>query len=291
MRKIIIGIIYLLFSVSTVYAQWGKPADLMARYGFYSHQHIGQFRMYAVTASDTVWSVHNRLGKTLASLDSLGKLTADSLKVNGAGYFGGNVGIGTTNPGARLDVKPSAAGYNVLFKDEAGGEAIKFYTATAGNEVQLKYSTILRALISSNGITFFQGGSVGIMTANPVNNSLTLGDAVGVANLVITRENTPANSDSSFKATIVSGYPSLIGYGGDGSTSNITWGVGDLLNHAGAASYGFDAPIKMTGKYIKFALNATLPDTTGFVGGETWYSAIGDTTYIYMSNHLIRKQP
>jgi len=38
---------------------------------------------------------------------------------------------------------------------------------------------------------------------------------------------------------------------------------------------------------LRLGLNAALKDTTGFVGGEVWFSATGDTTYKYTSDHEI----
>lgn len=107
-------------------------------------------------------------------------------------------------------------------------------------------------------------------------------------------------------------------YGTDGDMYSIGITTGDAANFTGASGgYSFDDGIKLTGtigtditlqngetianntnnviafsgKVIKFPLNAALPDTTGFTGGELWLSAIGDTTYVYMSNHTIRTQP
>lgn len=39
---------------------------------------------------------------------------------------------------------------------------------------------------------------------------------------------------------------------------------------------------------FKLNVNASFPDTTGFVGGEMWLSATGDSMYIYLSSHTMQ---
>jgi len=54
-----------------------------------------------------------------------------------------------------------------------------------------------------------------------------------------------------------------------------------MLDNAGASQF------EARNSHVKYNLQAALIDTTGFLGGETWYSAIGDTVYHYLSDHTI----
>jgi len=47
----------------------------------------------------------------------------------------------------------------------------------------------------------------------------------------------------------------------------------------------------LSSEFFRLPMYSALRDTTGFIGGETWYSAIADTTYIYQADHTIRSIP
>ena len=82
----------------------------------------------------------------------------------------GNVGIGTTSPDARLHVKASANGtYIFRGMSSSGTDLGGLYQSAAGDgEIYLKTSAVATNVrISSNNVSYLNGGDVGIGNASP----------------------------------------------------------------------------------------------------------------------------
>jgi hypothetical protein len=82
----------------------------------------------------------------------------------------GKVGIGTTSPSSKLHVKSSGDGsYIVRGMSSAGTDLGGLYQSTSGDgEIYLKTSAVsTNVRISSNNVSYFNGGNVGIGTASP----------------------------------------------------------------------------------------------------------------------------
>src|SRR5260221_618870 len=102
-----------------------------------------------------------------------------NFNIDGNGVVGGNVGIGTTNPQAKLDVNgtaqitPGGSGGQVLFAAPNGESGILIRgTSRAdirfdGSTLKLLVGVSTGAPLSTNGIAINASGSVGIGTTSP----------------------------------------------------------------------------------------------------------------------------
>ncbi|MBI4684594.1 MAG: hypothetical protein HY755_05305 [Nitrospirae bacterium] len=86
----------------------------------------------------------------------------------------GNVGIGTTSPGAALDVKGGVDGTNMFLRNSTGQTTnyLSFYEITGnqwnvGNYATSKFAIFQNGSAPGNSGVVFSGGNVGIGTASP----------------------------------------------------------------------------------------------------------------------------
>jgi hypothetical protein len=131
------------------------------------------------TGTITSTQLSTELGPVSSELQLVG--SGVSLNVSNTAVFTGNVGIGTTNPTAKLFVASSETGYAANLAETVTKSAVLFKTHNSD-------STVTSFGGISNGIAYIQrsngpgtgpyaiclnpfGGDVGIGTTNPVNSS------------------------------------------------------------------------------------------------------------------------
>ena len=104
----------------------------------------------------------------------------------------GNVGIGTSGPGYKLDVNGEVA-----FSPNTAGKNTFFFTTNASNDANLilKSNTTDKVNIQANGTSYFNGGNVGIGTTGP-SKLLTIGSSTTANTTVRVNNSFTAGSDT-----------------------------------------------------------------------------------------------
>ncbi|WP_298546651.1 hypothetical protein [uncultured Aquimarina sp.] len=82
-------------------------------------------------------------------------------------FNGGNVGIGTTNPGAKLHVNGNIRATQHVTVDKNGSYRVALNAGADGYIYGRNDAVEHKFLIHSNGSSYFNGGNVGIGTKNP----------------------------------------------------------------------------------------------------------------------------
>lgn len=135
------------------------------------------------------------------------------------------------------------SGYNDV---SIGGGSSSYNAATA---VKLYTGATTTTVTGTLRMTINGGGDIGMPSATPASGSLSIGNKTKQMDLIVTRELTPAGSDSSKKTSVpmTSGQPTDTYYSAEaGSYSQSI--VGDMANFTGAThGYSFDNSITTIG--------------------------------------------
>ena len=114
----------------------------------------------------------------------------------------GNVGIGTTNPGAKLDLQiDSGHPFYIRSGTGANDNLFLFENPSAGPQLRMyeKATSNVKVKISTHNDTYFNGGNVGIGTTNP-DFKLTVDNGIGNEGLKVIAGNNGDSSESVFEA-------------------------------------------------------------------------------------------
>ena len=180
---------------------------------------------------------------------------------------GGNVGIGTVSPNAKLDVN----GVVVISPNTDGKETFRFTTGSLDDaRLFMKSDTTVKVDIQANGLSYFNGGNVGIGTTSPgakleishggANNGLLLENTLNSSNHQIAL-NIRENEGLIFQrwiSGVFNGNLMRIGY-----TGAIKFDAYDGTNNTGTPTYilGTDS----SGNVVK-VLGADIPGVPGGSG-------------------------
>jgi hypothetical protein len=113
---------------------------------------------------------------------------------------GGKVGIGTTSPSAKLEIKSSAAnnlgGLLIRASGTSNYPVLLYENSSNGGVLDLQNSANTTTVtVSSNGNSFFNGGNVGIGTASPSQKLSVEGTISASGDLYLKNANTSIASD------------------------------------------------------------------------------------------------
>jgi hypothetical protein len=122
--------------------------------------------------SSNFWTIPAGIPFLVGTASSTG--TANQLlRVEGGAYVSGNLGIGTTNPGATLNVVPTATSIAGLFSGTTSSDMVRITQLGTGNALVVEDSTNP----DSSPFVVTGIGSVGIGTASPAFTADIAGDA------------------------------------------------------------------------------------------------------------------
>jgi hypothetical protein len=124
----------------------------------------------------------------------------------------GNVGIGTSSPGTTLEVLPSSAGEGITVREsDDGNDAINLEGNAGNGNIVVRAAGSATSIIRGNGITYFNGGNVGIGTTSPISSldvtgNFTVDGSVGDTDMDGYRIRMDRNEANYISATDAAGY-------------------------------------------------------------------------------------
>ncbi len=170
-------------------------------------------------------------------------------------FMGGNVGIGTTSPGTRLNVYSSGTSTDVFRINASDGTSV--FEVTEGSDGRgyagiKDTSGVRQILLDTAGVSYFNGGNVGIGTTNPDN-------LLQVAGL-IDFNNTDYSTKIGYQAglNIVSGaqFNTFVGYQAGFSSAGGSTNTADFNTGVGSQTLSSNTTGRHNNAFGHYALNA-----------------------------------
>ena len=129
--------------------------------------------------------------------------------LNGGNSFTGNVGVGTSSPSTKLNIRSNASDDGILLEKNDGTDVARlFYDGTTDDARLTMFSGgATKIRLRANGDSHFSGGNVGIGTASPY--------TVSAASNSLNIANTSSSAEINFLSS-TTGFNAL--YFGDGSS-------------------------------------------------------------------------
>ncbi len=231
-----------------------------------------------VTSNDTylfkgVFNNANRYtniyGLYLPDLSGVAGTSYGVYSVNGTNYFGGNVGIGTTNPSDLLQVG-SAAGVNALYDSSGGIFNVRYQTANRVSLAQNAASSFSQTgaglggirLMGSNGSSYgyVLAGPTSEVLLNPISGNVGIGTTNPIATLDVSGDLRTSNS---FTRSLTRTIPTTV-------NDEVDIGSWNLSNGGGTFWVSVTVP---SGGYSQ-AKNYILPVQYAQSPNNTWVTAL-----------------
>ena len=194
----------------------------------------------------------------------------------------GNLGIGTTNPSARLDILTnSSTGDNsidrhVRFRADNGEERFNFFVGRSGNSSNLQMydsSEVVKVVLNTGDNSYFNGGNVGIGVTEPETPLHVVSNTTDNASTMLVQNS--STGDASIKFNI-SGDTYSIGIdNSDGDKFKLSYGaVGTsdriVVDPSGNVGIGTNSPIAQ----LDVAGNTNQHHSVSTSNNGTWRSMI-----------------
>jgi len=151
---------------------------------------------------------------------------SQKLQVTGGAYVSGNVGIGTTNPGARLQITPTSTGIAGLFSGTTSSDMVRITQLGSGNALVVEDETNPDA----TPFVVTATGNVGIGTTNPTSK-------LGVLASESNSFNTSAAPNSATSSVFIQNTlgDAVLFLGND---NQVSAGLGTLANNGAVINFG-----------------------------------------------------
>ena len=192
-----------------------------------------------------LFSVTDDLSGDIFSVADISGVPIMNVNSDGTSYFDGNVGIGTTSPGAKLEVNGNVAinstGLTEGFQWFNDTNEIFSLEDTAGaGELLLLSSNSVKVKLNANGSSYLNGGNVGIGTTSPGDVLVVKGGSPGNIDLVSFQNNAGNETHRFYADSANDGVISTVTNAG--VIANLIQSSGDSYFNGGNVGIGTTSP-------------------------------------------------